>query len=62
MERVELTAATGNRASQRVAEKAGFEFEGVMRNAGYTHHGRVDLCLYAITPDRAGSVRASGVR
>lgn len=48
MERVELTAATGNRASQRVAEKAGFEFEGVMRNAGFTPHGRVDLCLYAM--------------
>jgi RimJ/RimL family protein N-acetyltransferase len=34
MERVELIAATGNRASQRVAEKAGFQLEGVMRNAG----------------------------
>lgn len=51
MERVELTAATGNRASQRVAEKAGFRFEGVMRNAGFVHGGRVDLCLYALTPD-----------
>jgi RimJ/RimL family protein N-acetyltransferase len=49
MERVELTAATGNRASQRVAEKAGFGFEGVMRNAGIVHGGRVDLCLYALT-------------
>jgi RimJ/RimL family protein N-acetyltransferase len=49
MERVELTAATGNRASQRVAEKAGFGFEGIMRNAGFTHAGRVDLCLYALT-------------
>jgi RimJ/RimL family protein N-acetyltransferase len=51
MERVELTAATGNRASQRVAEKAGFQFEGVMRNAGIVHGGRVDLCLYALTPE-----------
>lgn len=51
MERVELAAATGNRASQRVAEKAGFRFEGVMRNAGIIHGGRVDLCLYALTPD-----------
>ena len=50
MERVELTAATGNRASQRVAEKSGFQFEGVMRNAGFVHGGRVDLCLYALTP------------
>ena len=51
MERVELTAATGNRASQRVAEEAGFQFEGVMRNAGIVHGGRVDLCLYALTPE-----------
>jgi RimJ/RimL family protein N-acetyltransferase len=51
MERVELTAATGNRASQRVAEKAGFQLEGVMRNAGFVHDGRVDLCLYAMIPD-----------
>jgi RimJ/RimL family protein N-acetyltransferase/NTP pyrophosphatase (non-canonical NTP hydrolase) len=58
MERVELTAATGNRASQRVAEKAGFEFEGIMRNAGVTHAGRVDQCLYALTRDhhQAGNV------
>jgi RimJ/RimL family protein N-acetyltransferase len=53
MERVELTAAAGNLASQRVAEKAGFRLEGIMRNAGFTHHGRVDLCLYALTPSPA---------
>lgn len=46
-ERVELLAATGNLASQRVAERAGFTREGVMRNAGFTHDGRVDLVLYA---------------
>jgi RimJ/RimL family protein N-acetyltransferase len=53
MERVELRAATGNSASRRVAEKAGFEFEGVMRNAGIVHGGRVDLCLYALIPGHA---------
>jgi RimJ/RimL family protein N-acetyltransferase len=53
MERVELRAATGNSASRRVAEKAGFEFEGVMRNAGIVHGGRVDLCLYALIPGPA---------
>lgn len=64
MERVELTAATGNRASQRVAEKAGFGFEGIMRNAGFTHAGRVDLCLYALTRDRhqAGNEAAAATR
>ncbi|MBM2619753.1 GNAT family N-acetyltransferase [Actinoplanes sp. LDG1-06] len=46
--RVELTAATGNIASQRVALKAGFTFEGVARSAGYTHTGRVDLRVYSL--------------
>jgi RimJ/RimL family protein N-acetyltransferase len=51
-ERVELRAATGNLASQRVAEKAGFVREGVARNAGRVHDGRVDLVVYSLTrPD-----------
>lgn len=36
--RVELLAATGNQASRRVAAKAGFVREGVLRQAG-RHHG-----------------------
>jgi len=50
-ERVELFAATGNIASQRAAEKAGFVREGVARNAGYVHDGRVDLVLFSLVPD-----------
>lgn len=50
LERVELLAATGNLPSRRVAERAGFQREGVMRNAGYTHDGRVDLVLYSLVP------------
>jgi RimJ/RimL family protein N-acetyltransferase len=46
--RVELRAATGNIASQRVAEKAGFQREGVARSAGYTHGGQVDLVIYSL--------------
>ncbi|HEY7174660.1 MAG TPA: GNAT family protein [Micromonosporaceae bacterium] len=46
--RVELTAATGNLASQRVAEKAGYRFEGVARAGGYVHGGRVDLRIYSL--------------
>ncbi len=49
-ERVELYAATGNTASQRAAEKAGFIREGVARNAGYVHDGRVDLVLFSLVP------------
>ncbi|MEO6143153.1 MAG: GNAT family protein [Dermatophilaceae bacterium] len=50
-ERVELFAATGNSASQRTAEKAGFVREGVARNAGYVHDGRVDMVLFSLVPD-----------
>jgi RimJ/RimL family protein N-acetyltransferase len=49
-ERMELRAAPGNLASQRVAEKAGLTREGVARNAGFTHAGRVDLVIYSLTP------------
>ena len=50
-ERVELFAATGNAASQRAAEKAGFVPEGVARNAGYVHDGRVDMVLFSLVRD-----------
>lgn len=49
-ERVEIRAATGNVASRRVAEKAGFTAEGVLRNAGYVHGGRVDLTVLSLVP------------
>ena len=54
-ERVELLAATGNIASQRTAEKAGFVREGVARNGGYVHAGRVDMVVYSMVPDDLGS-------
>ncbi|WP_282204088.1 GNAT family N-acetyltransferase [Kitasatospora fiedleri] len=50
-QRLQLFAATGNTASQRVAEKAGFQKEGVLRNAGYIHTGRVDLYVFSLVPD-----------
>ena len=57
-ERVELRAATGNVASQRVAEKAGFVREGVARNAGHVRSGRVDLVVYSLTRPDLGLVGA----
>lgn len=48
--RVELFAATGNLASQRVAEKAGFVREGVARNAGFTYHGQHDMVMFSLIP------------
>lgn len=48
--RVELFAATGNTASRRVAEKAGFVPEGVARNAGFTHRGQQDMMMFSLIP------------
>lgn len=45
--RVEVRVAVGNFASQRVAEKAGFAREGIARQAGRVHDGRVDLVIYS---------------
>jgi len=53
-ERVELRIAPGNTASRRVAEKAGFVYEGLQRNAGYVHGGRVDLQMWSLV---AGDLR-----
>ncbi|NUR49152.1 MAG: GNAT family N-acetyltransferase, partial [Hamadaea sp.] len=47
-QRVELRVAPGNLASRRVAEKAGFTYEGLMRNAGFVHSGRVDLEVWSL--------------
>jgi ribosomal-protein-alanine N-acetyltransferase len=47
-QRIELRVAPGNVASRRVAEKAGFTYEGLLRNAGYVHSGRVDVEVWSL--------------
>lgn len=49
-QRVELLAATGNAASGKVAVNAGFRREGILRNSGITHSGRVDLVMFSKIP------------
>ena len=49
-QRVELRVAPGNLASRRVAEKAGFTYEGLLRNAGNLRSGRVDLQVWSLVP------------
>ncbi len=49
-ERVVLRIAPANKASVRVAEKAGFTYEGTARNAGILHTDRVDLAIYSLIP------------
>ncbi len=51
--RVEVRVAVGNPASQRVVEKAGFRREGVLRRAGHTHEGPVDLVVLSRLADDA---------
>ncbi|MBN1171353.1 MAG: GNAT family N-acetyltransferase [Micromonosporaceae bacterium] len=48
MQRIELRVVPGNLSARRVAEKAGFTYEGLMRNAGQVHSGRVDLELWSM--------------
>lgn len=48
--RVELRVAPGNVAFRRVAEKAGFTYEGLLRNAGHVRSGRVDLEVWSFVP------------
>jgi len=47
-ERVEVRVAPGNVASRRVAEKAGFTYEGLLRNAGHVYSGRVDVEIWSL--------------
>lgn len=47
-QRVEVRVAAGNVASRRVTEKAGMTYEGLLRNAGVAHGGRVDLEIWSL--------------
>jgi RimJ/RimL family protein N-acetyltransferase len=53
MARLELRAADENVASQRVAEKAGFTREGVLRSSHYNSrlHRRIDWAMFSLLPD-----------
>jgi RimJ/RimL family protein N-acetyltransferase len=48
LHRLELLAATGNLASQGVAEKVGFIREGVLRKARPVPWGRADMVLFGM--------------
>jgi ribosomal-protein-alanine N-acetyltransferase len=54
-QRIELRLVPGNTAARRVADKAGFVYEGLLRNAGNVHSGRVDLEMWSMV---AGDLRA----
>jgi RimJ/RimL family protein N-acetyltransferase len=54
LERLDLLAATGNRASQEVAERAGFTREAVLRSYMVGKDGRQDMVAYGLLA-QAGS-------
>ena len=48
--RIHLLAHPDNRASQRVAERAGFRREGLLRSWAEMHGERVDLLMFSLLP------------
>jgi RimJ/RimL family protein N-acetyltransferase len=50
LERLQLTIHPDNHASRRVAEKAGYQFEGVLRSLVEIRGSRVDSTLYSRLP------------
>jgi RimJ/RimL family protein N-acetyltransferase len=51
LRRVEILTATGNRGSQRVAEKAGFAREGVLRSHTDGGGERLDMVVWSLLPE-----------
>jgi len=49
--RIEIVAAVGNKASQRVAEKAGAHREGVLRRRLCLHDEYHDAVMYSLIPE-----------
>lgn len=47
--RLQIECEPGNLASQKVALKCGFTFEGTMRNVFYAHGKLSDILMYSIT-------------
>ena len=54
LRRVEILAAVGNAASQRVAEKAGFTREGVLRSYMDNRGERLDMVAWSLLPADLG--------
>ena len=50
LNRIEIVAAVGNKASQRVAARAGAKREGVLRNRLMLHKKPVDAVMFSLIP------------
>jgi ribosomal-protein-serine acetyltransferase len=51
LNRIEIVVATGNQCSQRVAEKAGAQREGILRNRIKVREDLHDAVMYSLVPD-----------
>jgi RimJ/RimL family protein N-acetyltransferase len=51
LNRVEITPAIGNKASQRVAMKAGATKEGILRNGIVVRDKIYDVIMYSLIPE-----------
>ena len=59
LERIALLTATGNVTSQRVAERAGFTREAVLRSYLLSKQGRLDMVVFGLLPE---ALRLAGAR
>ncbi len=50
LNRIEIMAAVGNKASQRVAEKVGATREGILRNRIVVHDRVYDVVMFSVIP------------
>jgi RimJ/RimL family protein N-acetyltransferase len=55
LERLQLSIRPDNLASRRVAEKAGYTYEGMLRSCKLIRGRRVDAAMYSLLPDDPSS-------
>ena len=48
LSRIEIVVATGNKASAKVAEKAGAKLEGILQNRILIHNHSHDALMYSL--------------
>jgi RimJ/RimL family protein N-acetyltransferase len=53
LSRVEAWIDVANERSKRVAERAGFTFEGIRRSVPFKDGQRADMAIYSLLPDEA---------
>jgi RimJ/RimL family protein N-acetyltransferase len=51
LNRIEIMAAVGNKASQRVAEKVGAKREGILRNRRVVRERVYDVVMFSLIPE-----------